>query len=106
MAVASLVCGILGLVMFWACFVGLALGIVATVLGVIGRKKASQLPGETGSGLALGGIITGAIGTLVGIVMVILLFVSGTSDDSFDDYNSDSPDGFCDQDRFWQDPDC
>ncbi len=80
MAVASLVCGILGLVLFWACFVGLVISIVAVVLGVVGRSKAKQLPGESGSGVALAGMITGVVGTLVGIVMVVLLFV-GDDDD-------------------------
>ena len=109
MAIASLVCGILGLVLFWACFVGVVISIVAVVLGFLGRNKAKQLPGESGSGVALAGIITGGIGVLAGIAMLVLFFVgsSSTTDiGDMGDFNSDPSDGICNEDRFWEDPDC
>ena len=106
LAVASLICGILGLVLFWACFVGLVLAIVAVVLGVMGRSKSRQLPGESGSGMALAGMITGGIGVALGVLMVVLLFVGDSTVDDYDGVNSDPSDGVCNEDRWLQDPDC
>lgn len=105
LAVASLVCGIAGLVLFWACFVGLILGIAAVVLGFIGRNKAKQLPGEAGSGMALGGIITGGIAAVLTAVILVVAVVVGDSIDDLD-VNSDPSDGVCNEDRWIQDPDC
>jgi hypothetical protein len=106
LAIASLICGVLGLALFWACFVGLVLAIVAVVLGVMGRSKSRQLPGESGSGMALAGMITGGIGVALGILMVVLLFVGDSTVDDYDGVNSDPSDGVCDEDRWLQDPDC
>ena len=62
---------------------GLILGIVAIVLGVVGRKRAKR--GEaTNEGVALAGIITGAVGTLItaafitAVVVNIIMYGTGT----------------------------
>jgi hypothetical protein len=63
--------------------------------------------GGNGAGLALGGIITGAIGILASIVFAILFFVViDDATNNLDEINSDPSDGECDMDRFLQDPDC
>lgn len=64
-AIASLVCGIISLFV-----VGVILGIVAVVLGVIARNEIKADPALGGDGLALGGIITGAIGAALAIVLI------------------------------------
>ncbi len=103
LAVGALVCGILSVLLFWACFVGMVFGIVAVVLGFIGRNKANEMAGN-GAGMALAGIITGALGVLAGAVVVVSVFILG--DSLSDEYNSDPVDGICNEDRIWQDPDC
>ena len=54
-------------------------GPVAVVVGLMARRKATQNPAQyTGAGFALGGIITGLIGTLLLVLAVIyLIFVFG-----------------------------
>lgn len=69
MGVAALVLGIVGL-FTWFFLLGGLLGIVAVILGVLARKKASR--GEaTNGGIALGGIITGAISVVLAVVVGI-----------------------------------
>ncbi|HXH69250.1 MAG TPA: DUF4190 domain-containing protein, partial [Pyrinomonadaceae bacterium] len=71
LAIVSLVLGIIGIALcqFTAP--------VALVTGFMARKKAEENPNEYGgSGLALAGIITGAIGTLLLVLIVIyILFI-------------------------------
>ena len=79
LAVASLVLGILGLLT--AFFGGGLLGLVAVILGVLALGKIKR--GEAdGRGLALGGIITGALAILITIVVVAIgaSFISKNSD--------------------------
>lgn len=72
LAIVSLVSGILGLTICCGWFLPSLLGLV---LGFMARSKANQNPGEYGGGgLATGGIITGALG-LVGGVVVWILYV-------------------------------
>ena len=73
LAIVSLVLGIISILI---CQIT---GPVAVVLGFMARGKAKKNPVEyAGSGLALGGIITGLIGTLFLVLMVLyLIFVFG-----------------------------
>ena len=69
LAIVSLVLGIVSIVF---CQIT---GPVAVVLGIMARKKAAANPIEYGgAGLGLAGIITGVIGTLL-LVLVILYFI-------------------------------
>ena len=72
LAIISLVLGIASIVI---CQIT---GPVAFILGFLARRKASQNPAEYGgAGLALGGMITGIIGTiflLLAIAYVIFVF--------------------------------
>ncbi|MBK8466928.1 MAG: DUF4190 domain-containing protein [Chloracidobacterium sp.] len=73
LAIVSLVCGILSLI----CCSWFVPAIAAIVMGFIARGKANSDPANYGgAGLAMGGIITGGISILVGIV-VIILYVLG-----------------------------
>ena len=66
LAIVSLISGIAGLTICCGWFLPSLLGVV---LGFMAKGKASQNPSEYGgAGLALGGIITGAIGIVGGIV--------------------------------------
>ena len=81
LAVASLVLGILGLFTSFFLLGGL-LGLVAVILGVLALGKIKR--GEAdGRGLALGGIITGALAMLLTILLLVTVgsFLSENSDE-------------------------
>ena len=70
LAIVSLV---LGLVSLFCCSWSIVLPIAAIITGFMAKSKASNDPANYGgSGLALGGIITGFVSILVGIVLIIL----------------------------------
>jgi hypothetical protein len=107
LAVAALVVGILSLPFGFACGSGVLFGIAAIVLGFLGRKKANDEMGGQGAGMALAGIITGALGLLISVAFVLFFWVlADNTVDNLDDFNSDESDGVCNEDRYWQDPDC
>ena len=81
MAVTSLILGILSLALCLYWFIALPLGIVAVVLGVMARKKG------VGAGMALAGIITGAIGIALGLILAVLTFTGG----GIAEYCNDNP---------------
>ncbi len=104
--------GIISLVgIFCFGFVGLLLGAIAIVLGVLGMKKANELPGQPQRGLAIGGIVTGSLGVVASVAFILFVFVLGSAvETEFENFdggiNTDPSDGVCDESRFMQDPDC
>ena len=83
-ATASLITGVGTLVLSWCCGFGL-LGIVAIVLGVKARNEISASGGtQQGDGLALGGIITGAIAVVLGLLILVLIVVAVVAGARFD----------------------
>lgn len=66
LAIAAMVVGILSMTL--CCTVGSVLGLVGLILGIVSLSKK-----EDGKGMAIAGIITSAIGILVGIVFIFLL---------------------------------
>lgn len=92
-AVASMVLGIVGLVLtltFWGAFLGIFVAPVALALGVSGRRKADR--GEAGGrNFATSGFVMGIVGTAFAALVVVLVilflahvenFDSGPSSDS------------------------
>lgn len=70
MAIGALVCGVLSIL---CCFISVLTGPAAIIMGFIARKNATENPNEFGgASLALAGMICGAIGTVLGIVVIIL----------------------------------
>jgi hypothetical protein len=71
-AIGSLVSGIISLA---ACVTTLPIGViagpVAIVLAVRGRGQIRQDPSLTGSGMATAGMVTGILGTIIGIGLLI-----------------------------------
>jgi len=67
-AIAALVLGILSLV----APLGIVLGIIAIVLGSLARKEIQADAGLEGDGMALAGIVTGAVGSVLFVVLVII----------------------------------
>lgn len=111
MAVAALIVGIVSLIGIFCFGVGgIVMGLIAVVLGVLGVKKANEAPGAPQKGLAIAGIVTGALGLLIGVAFLVFFVLVGAAADDlendFGDINSDPPDGVCDESRFLQDPDC
>ncbi len=66
---AALVLGILSLVT-WFLFIGGLFGIVAVVLGFLGRGRAKRREASNG-GMALAGIVTGAVGILLTVLVIV-----------------------------------
>jgi hypothetical protein len=71
--IVSLVLGIISVV---CCGMGLLLGPAALVTGYMGKNNANNYPEQYGgSGMALAGMITGGIGTLISIGYFILIII-------------------------------
>ena len=74
LAIVSLIAGIAGLTICCGWFIP---SVVALILGFMARGKASSNPAQYGgAGLALGGIITGAIGIVGSIIVVIYVILN------------------------------
>ena len=69
MAVASMVCGIVGILVF-----GIILGSLAIIFGVIAMNRINEKPLEwEGRGMAKAGIICGVIGIVLNIVWLAIV---------------------------------
>lgn len=83
-ATASLVTGVASLVLSWCCGLGIA-GIVAIVLGVKARREIAASGGRLkGDGIALSGIVTGAIAVVLGLLILVLIVVAVVAGAEFD----------------------
>lgn len=77
MGIAALVFGILALLTcWWLPVVGGILGIVAIVLGVVGRGRAKRLEANN-KGVATTGLVLGVISLIINIVLSVALFFLG-----------------------------
>ena len=70
MATASLVCGIIGILIF-----GIILGPLAIIFGANAINQINEKPDELeGRGMAKAGIICGIVAIVVSVIVIILLF--------------------------------
>lgn len=75
-ATAALITGIATLLMSWCCGAGI-LGVIAIVLGARARNEIRASGGrQTGDGLAIGGMVTGAVAIVVGVLALVLIVVA------------------------------
>ena len=74
LAIASMICGIASIVLCCFTYFALILSIAAIVLGIVSKKKTTE-----GSGMALAGIITGAVGLLIALSFIIIGAVAGAA---------------------------
>lgn len=77
-AIAALIFGILALLIFWLPLLPVLVGLFACVLAVIAMRRMGRLPGKglrSGRGMAIGGLITGALAVVLGTVLGIGYFV-------------------------------
>lgn len=75
LSIVSLVLGIVGLVVSCCCCIGVPFDIAAIVVGIIAKKKNCG-----GQGMALAGIILGAVALVIYIITVIYNFASGSGE--------------------------
>jgi hypothetical protein len=69
MAIASLILGILAVLSCFTVIGGVVLGVLAIIFGVIVVRRVGR--GEaSGKGMAIAGIVTGAVGVLLAIVLI------------------------------------
>jgi hypothetical protein len=79
-ATAALWTGIGSLVLIFCCGAGIV-GIVAVVLGAIARGEIKRSGGmQTGDGMAIAGIVMGAIAFVLGLVVLVLLVIGLVTD--------------------------
>lgn len=76
LAIASMVCGIISIVICCVWYLAAPLAIAAIVMGIINNVK--QLGGK---GMAIAGIITGVIGLLLVIALFVIIFAGVYSGD-------------------------
>ncbi|MEU6125644.1 DUF4190 domain-containing protein [Streptomyces sp. NPDC047123] len=74
MGVAGLVLGIVAAVVFCLWPLAIVLGILAVIFGAVGRRKARQ-GAATNGGQALAGMICGAVGVALAVVVLVILLV-------------------------------
>ncbi|MEU9301186.1 DUF4190 domain-containing protein [Streptomyces sp. NPDC048269] len=88
--VTALVLGIISVVGCITSFLAIALGIGAVVFGALGKGKATRGEADNG-GMALAGIILGAIGIVLGALMLLAMFAPFMRGDWDDDSDYESP---------------
>lgn len=73
LAIASLACGIAGIVLGWCCnLIGLPLSIAAIVMGIIAMNRIGAHPDQyRGKGMALAGTIIGAAALILAILFIV-----------------------------------
>lgn len=68
--IASLVLGIVALVFFCLWYISIPCGILAIIFGILGIKTVNK-------GMAIAGLITGSIGLVISVLIIIALFIFG-----------------------------
>lgn len=87
MATASLILGILSIVLGFFGWLGIICGILAIIFSVVAKNKIKADPSMAGSsGQAKTGLITGIIGVVIGLVIIIIavMFVSAVAGAAMD----------------------
>jgi hypothetical protein len=75
-AVAALIVGILALLVSWIPVLGAIGGIVALVLGLVARNRIKK-SGAGGNGMAVTGIVTGAVSIAINIAIIAFFVIAG-----------------------------
>jgi len=73
MAVAALVLGILSLILSWLLVVDFILAVLAIIFGAVGLSAAAKR-GGAGRGMAIAGLILGALTIVLGIIFWIVVY--------------------------------
>jgi uncharacterized protein DUF4190 len=73
LGIAALVVAILGLVFCWSVVLGIVLGVVAVILGFVGRGRVKSGEASNG-GVALAGIVLGALAIVVSLTFIAIWY--------------------------------
>lgn len=96
LAIASMVLGIL-----WIYWIG---SILAIIFGHVALGQIKRSNGwKSGRGMAIAGLVLGYLGIAMLALVIIVAVATRNSNDGI---NSDRSDGFCNESRYLQDPDC
>jgi hypothetical protein len=91
MATASLILGIISIVLGFFGWLGIVCGILAIIFGVVAKSKIKANPAMAHSnGAATGGLITGIIGLIIGIAITVIaiMFVSAVAAEMTNELNN------------------
>jgi amino acid transporter len=69
LCIASLVSAVVGLVFCWSVVGGVVLGVLATILGIVGYGRAKRVQ-ATNTGVAIAGIVLGALAVVVSLAFI------------------------------------
>ena len=73
-SIASLICGVLA-ILASCMYIGVIFGIPAVICGHMSLKKIKHSPTPIqGKGMAIAGLVTGYIGSVISIAMIVLVF--------------------------------
>lgn len=81
--ITSMVLGIIAMVFFCLWYISIPCGILSIIFGILGVKS-------TNKGMAIAGIVTGAIGLVISIFIIVMIFIFGMAvgiSDVLDDYD-------------------
>ena len=73
LGIAALIVAILGLVFCWSVVRGIVLGVVAVILGFVGRGRVKSGEASNG-GVALAGIVLGALAVVVSLTFIAIWY--------------------------------
>lgn len=86
--ITSMVLGIIALVFFCVWYISIPCAILAIIFGILGIKS-------TGKGMAIAGLVTGSIGLIVSIAIIVFIVIFGMAvgisdvlDDDYDSYRN------------------
>ena len=86
MAIASIATSGAGVPLMFMCLTGIPAGLVGVILGIIALNQIKDT-GENGKGLAIGGIVIGALLLLFGVLILIIFLATAASDPSSSSYS-------------------
>jgi hypothetical protein len=81
MAIAALCCGIAAIPLTLFCGLGVVLGVLGLVFGLVSMRKIDRAAGAlTGRGMALAGVICGAVGLVLSLGYWVIIIIAAASD--------------------------
>lgn len=80
LGVAALVLGVAAILLSWTVIGGILLGVGALVCGFLGRGRVNRREANNG-GMALAGVITGAVGVVIGLIVLVASIAFLASDE-------------------------
>ncbi len=86
LAIAALVCGLAQFLLWFVVLIpGFIAAVLAFIFGLVSMKQI-RIRGEGGRGMAIAGVILGALGILGGIILIILIAVGVSSSRTYTGY--------------------